>query len=154
MADLNRILEIERQCFNRHDLFSRRTFRRLLHNPFDSVIFDVLELDRMLIGYALYLTRRNSKRIRLYSLGIETAFAGQGLAGLYLQERLQDFAQDFAQIVLEVRLSNQRATGLYVHLGFEVKQILQGYYSDGEDACRMVKELRGIRGIGACRTDA
>jgi ribosomal-protein-alanine N-acetyltransferase len=45
------------------------------------------------------------------------------------------------QAFLEVRVSNMPAISLYKKLGFKVTRTIHGYYSDGEDAYVMSKEL-------------
>jgi len=42
---------------------------------------------------------------------------------------------------LEVRVTNDPGVSLYKKLGFEVTRTLHGYYSDGEDAYVMTKQL-------------
>lgn len=45
------------------------------------------------------------------------------------------------QCFLEVRVSNMPAINLYNKLGFKVTKTIHGYYSDGEDAYVMSREL-------------
>jgi ribosomal protein S18 acetylase RimI-like enzyme len=42
---------------------------------------------------------------------------------------------------LEVRVSNEPAINLYRSMGYTIAGIYQGYYSDGEDAYIMSKNL-------------
>jgi ribosomal-protein-alanine N-acetyltransferase len=42
---------------------------------------------------------------------------------------------------LEVRVSNEPAINLYRSMGYTIVGIYQGYYSDGEDAYMMSKNL-------------
>ncbi len=141
LEDLPLLLEIEQECFNSYDGFSRATFKRLLTNRNHTIITEILLLEEVPVGYAIYLTRHNSKLIRLYSICIKPAYSSQGLAKRYLEKRLKELTQLYQQITLEVRSSNQRAIGLYKALGFREHQILKSFYADGEDAYNMVKEL-------------
>jgi ribosomal-protein-alanine N-acetyltransferase len=45
------------------------------------------------------------------------------------------------QCYLEVRVTNTASISLYKKLGFEVSRIIEGYYSDGENAYLMTKKL-------------
>jgi len=45
------------------------------------------------------------------------------------------------QAFLEVRVSNKPAISLYEKLGFKVLRVIRGYYSDGEDAYVMGRQL-------------
>lgn len=65
--------------------------------------------------------------------GVGEALIKRALEGMRLYNAKQCF--------LEVRVSNTPAINLYKKMGFEVKKIIRGYYSDGEDAYLMVKEL-------------
>ena len=48
-----------------------------------------------------------------------------------------------SELYLEVRCSNNDAVKLYEKLGFVIKQKLQTYYRDGEDAYLMAIEFTG-----------
>jgi len=140
LADLAWLVETEQQCFGEVDAFSRRTIRYMIKNPHDSIILDVLEQDQKPVGYAVYITRRNSKLIRFYSLCLLPAYRGQGLLKPYLQERLKGFAERYKRIGLEVRVSNLNALQLYRTLGFKIEKTLPQYYpseGNGEDGYRM-----------------
>jgi ribosomal-protein-alanine N-acetyltransferase len=65
--------------------------------------------------------------------GIGYALVSKALEGMRLYNARQAF--------LEVRVSNMPAINLYKKLGFEVVKIIRGYYSDGEDAYVMSREL-------------
>jgi len=45
------------------------------------------------------------------------------------------------QCFLEVRVTNMPAISLYKKLGFKILRTIRGYYSDGEDAYLMTREL-------------
>jgi len=48
---------------------------------------------------------------------------------------------DAKEVYLEVRVSNTPAIRLYEKLGFKIVKVLEGYYSDGENAYLMAREL-------------
>jgi len=141
LADLNWLAETEQRCFQQGEAFSRRTMQRMIGNIDNSVFFDILEVSRKSVGYALYLFRRKSTLLRLYSLCLLPAYQGQGLLKPYLRERMRGFAVNYKKIGLEVRVSNIRAQHLYRALGFTTEKILAHYYPDGEDGYRLIKVL-------------
>lgn len=65
--------------------------------------------------------------------GIGEALVTKAMEGMRLYNAKQAF--------LEVRVTNMPAINLYKKLGFEVTRKIHGYYSDGEDAYVMTKEL-------------
>jgi ribosomal-protein-alanine N-acetyltransferase len=139
-SDLDFILHAERACFNSHDAFKSHQIRHFLENPFHSVITDIITLDGNSIGWACYFTRKNSNKIRLYTVCVLPNFSGKGFAKSYLQKRIASF-EKYDAVLLEVRQSNERAIRLYEALGFTIQKKLPGYYPDGEDGVRMVKTL-------------
>jgi ribosomal-protein-alanine N-acetyltransferase len=140
-TDLDKLVEMERICFPQGDAFSKRAMRRMVINPNGSIILDVLEYGGCMAGYAAYLTRKNSRTIRLYSLCVLPDYEGRGLARKYLEGRLKDFSPYFSRISLEVRTSNGKAVRLYQGLGFKLQKVLEKYYADGEKGYRLVKLL-------------
>ncbi len=70
-------------------------------------------------------------------------------------EKLFTYALSYAlsqgckEVLLEVRVSNFVAQHLYRKLGFRAVGRRRGYYTDGEDAIVMKKDLRE-RGMGGC----
>lgn len=138
LEDLDLLVTMERDSFRDGDRFPRRTIRRILINPNRTFITDIILKDGTPIGYAVYLSRRDSRKLRLYSICIVVEEMNKGYVKEYLSRRLPCF-QAFEQVVLEVMESNNRAVGLYGSLGFEVERRLPRYYTGGEDGLRMVR---------------
>lgn len=139
--DLSIIIKIEEECFNELDRFSQNNIKRMILNPKNSIIVDIIQFEDDIIGYAVYLTRKSSKKIRLYSICILPQNSGRGFAREYLDSRIRDFTETFSEMTLEVRFSNLRAIKLYSAMGFKEESILPCYYSDEENGVRMVKRL-------------
>jgi len=142
-SDLTSIEIIEKQGFLPCDVFSLRSLRRMIKNPKESIIIEVLEYDQEVVGYSVFLTRRGSRTVRLYSISILRQLSGRGYVWEYLQTRLKEFAgKGYLRAALEVRKENEAAIKLYGSLGFNVERTIEGYYADGADGYRMVKYLR------------
>ncbi len=141
IEDYSIILDLETQCFNQYDCFNKKTIAYLLKNPNNSTIVDIIKYNGMVAGYSVYLTRKNSKKIRLYSLCISSSYIGKKIASKYLEQRINTFSNRYTHINLEVRASNTKALNLYSNLGFQKKQLLPSYYIDGEDGYRLNKVI-------------
>lgn len=141
LSDLPLLVEMENRSFMEVDRFSRRTIRRYLENPSGSVMVDLIEDHEGPVGYAVLLTRRNSKGVSLHSICILPEMRGRGIAHSYLKTRMDRLRGKYNSLVLRVRVSNQSAAELYHSLGFKDEGIEHGYYPDGEDAIKMAKEI-------------
>ena len=70
-------------------------------------------------------------------------YQGRGLASLLMEECRREAHRCRGRgVILEVRPTNRRAVGLYMHLGYRTIGKRQGYYSDGEDALVMYLSLK------------
>lgn len=95
------------------------------------------ERDIQLLGYAIVLTRRNSRYWRLYSLATSAQARGRGIGKALLTTVLEHAKKQTDGIRLEVKCDNTVAIQLYRQLNFEVVGLLPAYYSDGSTGCRM-----------------
>lgn len=78
----------------------------------------------------------------LANIAVSPTHRGQGV-GKLLMEKMHDYAKTFGaeRMLLEVRVSNQNAIGLYEKYGYEKYGLRENYYADGEDAYLMQKSL-------------
>lgn len=80
--------------------------------------------------------------IHILNVAVEPALRRKGLAKLLLDELLDRGRQrGLSSAILEVRVSNEAAIGLYRSLGFDMVGKRRAYYSDGEDAWLMQRDL-------------
>lgn len=157
-ADLVRIVEIERASF------VTPWPRAYLEQHLGDDGFAVAEYDSLVVGYTVVgikipsLFARLERRTRalltgqepeepppvghLLNIAVDPAFRRHGF-GKYLLEYALAYARRLGanRVELEVRTGNDAAITLYQKFGFEIKELLFGYYSDGEDAYLMVKIL-------------
>ena len=138
-ADLEGLLALERQNF-RSDRLTARRFRHWLQA--DNGILLGASAGGELAGYLLVFSRRRGISARIYSLAVNPAHRGRGIATLLIQAA-QSWAQQrgLARLQLEVAVDNAGAIQLYRKLGFHLLGHRPGYYEDGTDALRLVKEL-------------
>jgi len=138
-ADLDAVDRIEGLSFDK-DRFSRRNLRRALERP--TARFLIAEIAGAAAGYAMVLFRAGSSAARLYSIAVDPAFRGQGVADRLLREAARLCkARGADRLRLEVRPSNRAAARLYERAGFALLDRRPHYYDDGEDAIRMELDL-------------
>jgi len=141
LQDLPELMRLEGLGFT-SDHLSRRSLRRLIQ--VQSALCLVVEGHDAgaLLGYGLWLFRSGSSQARLYSLVVDARSQGQGVGRSLLHAGESASRQRGCdRIRLEVNVANNTAIGLYRRLGFAEAGLRPGYYEDGSDALRMVKEL-------------
>jgi ribosomal protein S18 acetylase RimI-like enzyme len=138
-TDVDQLAALEIDLF-RTDRCSKRSFRYLIRRA--HVIVVKREDTAEILGYAILLGRKNSRKMRIYSFGITAAARGEGLAGRLL-EVLENIARDkgCATLTLEVSDSNVAAVRLYRKHGFAQYGFRLGYYEDGGHAILMHKSI-------------
>ena len=138
--DLDAVLALEAQFPG--DRMSRRSVRRFLQVP-SARIWVAQPADASApLGALVMLTRRGSTSARIYSVAVDPAARGRGLAKALVQQAEASARAGGCQYMqLEVREDNTAARGLYAALGYQVRQQLVGYYDDGGDGLRLERAL-------------
>lgn len=145
LADLDALEELEFDCFD-SDRFSRRRWRYLLGRAHATTL--VLEDkqasndDERLLGYAMVLTRANSRRALLYSLCVHPRVQRQGYAAQLLAA-CEDWVgkEGITMLWLDVHVDNKVALRLYERHGFNRYSWEDDVYEDGGAAWRMEKHM-------------
>jgi ribosomal protein S18 acetylase RimI-like enzyme len=147
--DIEGLLRLEQACFDT-DRLSRRSFRRWLHHR--DCIFVVGERDGELGGYALVTRRQGTRLARLYSIAVDPASRGQGLASRLIQHAERLVREEGSLYMrLEVAEDNRAAIELYCKLGYQPFGFYRDYYEDHGDAVRMEKCIHPYDPPGAAR---
>ncbi len=145
-ADLAGLNHLERRAFT-SDRLSRRSFRRLIASP--SASLRVAGRLGTVSGYHLVFFRRGATVARLYSLAVDAAARGSGLAEALVADAERLAARRGCRVLrLEVRPDNRPAIGLYRRLGYQPIGVYRRYYADGSDALRLEKSLFANRHTG------
>ena len=140
-ADLASLAALEETAFT-GDRLSRRQLRHWLQAKHGILLLVTDSETGDLAGYILAFTRRNSRIARIYSLAIEPACRGLGLARQLLQQVEQEArTRKLTTLRLEVAENNFAAITLKKQLGYQVFAHITGYYEDGQNAIRMQKEI-------------
>ncbi len=140
MLDLDALIALE-AGFAPGERISRRSWRRFLsgHNE----VLVCRDENGRSIAASVLLFRRGSRIARLYSLAVDPGYRGKGYAmSLLTACEAVALRHECNTVRLEVAVSNFSAIALYQRAGYVDLQRLPGYYSDGGDAIRMMKNLQ------------
>ncbi|MFY9074781.1 GNAT family N-acetyltransferase [Malaciobacter mytili] len=131
IKDIKPLFSIEQEVF-KQEVFalSLNSFR---YNLKRNTIFK-LEIDKKIVGYCLWLKRK--EYYRLYSFAILQEFQGRGFASQLLEFSINNLNK--SKFELEVRVSNKNAIKLYEKFGFKIVKTLENYY-ENEDGYKMVR---------------
>jgi len=138
--DLQRLTALEKELFTT-DRISRRQFRYLLTRA--NCLIVKAESGSSFLGYMVLLRRKNSRKLRLYSIAVATHARKQGVAGSMLGYAEQVATQrcNCNRISLEVCEENEAALRLYENAGYVACGRKEDYYEDGCTALLMQKRL-------------
>ena len=137
--DLKRIVELEKDLFlspwNEEDFI-----HELKENPMAG--YYILEKENQIIGYiGLWFL---GDQCQIKTIATDRHFQGQGCASRLMEYALEKSEElHYQNVNLEVRVSNVKAIALYQKFGFKNVAVRKRYYSNGEDAYLMIKELEG-----------
>lgn len=139
LDDVEQLCLLENQLFHT-DICSRRSFRYLIVRT--TVIVVKRRDDARIYGYATLLTRKNSSKMRIYSIGVSEQARLRGI-GSQLLELIEKLAlmKDCTTLTLEVSDQNIAALALYEKTGFHQYGFVFEYYEDGGHAIRMRKKI-------------
>ncbi len=139
--DLDEVLEIERSSFP--SPWSRELFLREFENSFsfNLVARSCEEGKGRIVGYIVFWI--TADEMHILDLAVHKDFRRQGI-GSSLVNRALNIGRHRGgrRVFLEVRRSNCKAQRLYRTLGFVTIGERKRYYSDGEDALVMERELQ------------
>lgn len=139
-TDIPRIMAIERECFV--EPWDEEVFAQTLE--WAPGYFFVALADGEIRGFVVgCMENTGSARYgHVSNLGVTAAYRRRGL-GRFLVSRLErQFVLEGAEgVLLEVRVSNADAQDFYHRLGYREAFLLSGYYSNGEDALVMMKDI-------------
>ena len=147
--DLDQVVMINKKCLPENypsgffiDLFERFPNSFLVSELVETgeiVGYIMCRIERGLSNYGFRLTRKG----HVVSVAVLHEHRNKGI-GRELVSKGLDAMHDYgaSEYVLEVRESNQPAISLYESLGFTNSKTLKGYYSDGENAYLMSKQLK------------
>ncbi len=128
--DISDLVRLDKKCFDRGEAFPRK----LIENHFNSgtKIYRI-EVGSFKFAAVFYMDRQVTET-HVASIGVDPKFRGKGL-GHVIMKRILRWKRP---IVLEVRITNIPAIGLYEKYGFVKYGYLKNHYPDGSDAHKMI----------------
>lgn len=137
-ADLDKIIEIERECFS--SPWSYHAFLQELKNDY-SYLWVVKNPKSEIVGFICFWLIFDEAHI--LNIAVKKTFRGKGIGNLLVKKAIAFVQKKGAKwIRLEVRITNKKATSFYKNLGFKSIMVRPCYYFDtGEDALVMELEL-------------
>jgi len=144
LTDLNRVIELERLCFNENNAYNPKQLRYLIKNANSCCL---AEGNKDLIrGFIIALYRNGCDVAGVETLNVDPNHRGIGIGKkLLLAAESEMYPRAIKRIRLEVSTGNKTAIKLYERSGFRINVVLKNYYIHqyfgSLDAFRMVKEL-------------
>ncbi|NVM28104.1 MAG: ribosomal protein S18-alanine N-acetyltransferase [Candidatus Helarchaeota archaeon] len=137
LDDLERIYTIEAMSFT--DAYPKSLLWQLLQDK--TAICLIAEVSHKIVGFGIGIMR-SSTRGHIISIAIDPEYRNLTFGSQLVSQLISALKGNGALLLeLEVRISNVIAQKLYKKFNFQIKEIKQRYYSNGEDAYLMVCHL-------------
>src|SRR5215211_2251136 len=137
---LSEVLRLNVRCFRNGENYTKHTFNYLLGEP-RNLSYRIVTAVGEMVGFVFVLVNEDGSA-HLTTIGVAPEHRRRRLAKQLLSHVEQALRKrKILTIVLEVRVSNTSAQGLYRDAGYNVVQRLAKYYNNGEDCFLMVKSL-------------
>ena len=139
MEDLPQVVKIERESYR--SPWPLEDFVRELTINTRAQYFVALE-DELIVGFVGTWLLADEGHIT--NVAVTPEKRGKGYGKILILEAIKSLREKQASyIILEVRVSNEKAVNLYKSFGFRVIQLRKGYYMDSnEDAYVMIKDFK------------
>ena len=138
LNDIESVVEGEEKAFG-ESLGYDMLYSELVMNPFAN--YFVLDIDNQVKGYiGVWIDGEASQIINFY---VDDEFQNQGFGSMMLEFVIELCKMSNLNVLsLEVRESNEKAIKLYEKYGFVFSHKRNNYYSNGEDALLLIKNLK------------
>nr|MDO8100449.1 ribosomal protein S18-alanine N-acetyltransferase [Candidatus Njordarchaeota archaeon] len=148
VKDLDQVITVNKRCLPENypssffiDLYERFPKSFLVTESVgdgEVVGYIMCRIERGLSNFGFRLARKG----HVVSVAVVHEHRNRGI-GQNLVAKALEAMRDYgaSEYILEVRVSNKSAVSLYKRLGFNDAKIMKGYYSDGEDAYLMTKQV-------------
>lgn len=143
ISDIDAILHIDDESFLPEDLWDEEQYQNYIEDSESiSLIAESCETPSQPAGYVIAGLEEDGL-CHVFSLAVASKFRGQGLGKTLLDcvcESLKNRGVD--RVYLHVRVSNEAAIRLYDSVKFVKEKMIDSFYSGGENAWLMVKNLK------------
>ena len=138
--NLSEVLRLNVRCFRNGENYTKHTFNYLLGEP-RNLSYRITTAAGEMAGFVFVLVNEDGSA-HLTTIGVAPEHRRRQLAKQLLTHAEHALrTRKILTIVLEVRVSNTSAQGLYRDAGYTVVQRLAKYYNNGEDCYLMMKSL-------------
>ncbi len=142
LGDLNLLESIEKASFPFFQQSSRRTLNLSLKSSFQEVWFAEVKEHGVLRTAGCLVLHTHKKTLRIFSIAILPEYQGLGIGfRLLKQAEVIALSKGFERISLEVDANNRDLVQWYLKAGYHSTEMITDYYSEGQDALRLVYEL-------------
>lgn len=139
LDDVKALTDIEKTIFQ-YDVISKKQVRHLIKSETAIVVKAALH-NTMIVGYLVLLRRRNSKVLRIYSLGVLPDYRNLGV-GKQLLQKAEEWCDSLGCecVQLEIQVQNKPALLFYLASGYSLYGRKDEYYTDGSTALLLRKQ--------------
>ena len=136
--NLNEILEIEKNAFGKKEVFPKEYLLEISKKWPEG--FLVAKINKEIVGYAI--GEKNKDLGLIVSVAVKKEWRRKGIGRKLVEKLLENFKKEGMKIVfLHVREENKEAINFYLALGFKIRELVENYYSNRENAYLMEKTL-------------
>jgi ribosomal protein S18 acetylase RimI-like enzyme len=144
LIDLNRVIELERKCFDEYNAYSSKQLTYLIKSANSCCLAEIK--NDCIRGFIIVLYKNRSNVAGIETLNVDPKFRGNGIGKKLLMSAEEEMqVKHIRRIRLEVSTGNIPAICLYEKSGFRKTAILKNYYKHQYfgtyNAFRMIKEL-------------
>jgi ribosomal-protein-alanine N-acetyltransferase len=140
IEDIDRLLHLNLRCFKQGENYTKHTFNYLLTQP-QSLSLAAETPSGDLAGFVLLMNNPDGAA-HITTVGVAPEHRRRGVATKLLDKiEHQLRRKNVSTVVLEVRVSNEEAQGLYEQAGYSIVKRMTRYYHNGEDGFLMMKSL-------------
>lgn len=137
LKDLDEVLKIENECFE--DPWSRKYFIDELNNGELCKLFVERENNEIISYGSIWLMFENAD---IVNIAVKPEYQRQGYGQRMLDRLIEEAKNNNCEFVhLEVRCCNDSALNLYRKNGFQIVRTREKYYSNGDDAYDMIRNV-------------
>lgn len=138
IKDLRYLLELEKLCFSKSEMWSLLDYIGVL--SLNSIIKRKAMAGEQMVGFVAMDEKLHSSLAQLMTLAVHPNFRQKGIATALLKEA-ENLLHKSTRIELVARVDNQAAIQLYQKFGYQEEDIISNYYRDGVAGQRMLKIL-------------
>ena len=141
LEDLQHVMAIEKEAFP--DPWHETFFKRELKKRKKHSHLYVAKLQNKVIGFIVFYIFSGEGHI--HNIAVDTAYRRRGIGKYLLESALEIIEKnDVNEVFLEVSVRNTAALQLYKKYQFQVFGVRKRYYSNGDDAYVLRKEMNHV----------